>query len=293
MRLAPLLVCLGLCLAGPVAAAPPAITIETPDGGFFQVQTLPFKAGDHWRYLSETRLTEVGGDHPGAQSNNQTFDLEVVRVEADGQPVFRYTLRSVVIVDERQPGIQEIMAAFVGVPVEFRTVNGVYPGVTLNGADVRKQVFANLKTTATDEAGARVALEGLFKDLESRADGLSVWMAGDVNNLAGMHLPRIPNKPFVMPTRTETLADGSTMVADGGMKIDAVDQARCEITYSRNSRFRIAATGYDEALVTQATLAADALPVTLTQTKTRTAPAGYAFRETLTMTRQTAAPGCS
>ncbi|MBI1404715.1 MAG: hypothetical protein GC145_01150 [Caulobacter sp.] len=282
--------CLGLVV--PASAAPPAVRVPAKREDLFAAQSRPFKIGDVFTYRSETQSTETG-DAAGSQTNKAVFDLEVIGLDAASQqPVMRFTLREIAIVDPRQPGIQNIMSAFVGVPVDFNTVNGIHPVDTLNGPAVRRQVFANLGTSPAD-APARAALEGLFGQLEAQPDGVSNWVAADVNTLGGMFQPFIPKKPLTLPTTETTLPDGSVMVRGGSLRIDSVDAALCQVTYSRESQFTVASKGYEEHLQTQASLASDAMPVKLTQTQTKSAPGDYRFKETVTMTRLNAPPGCN
>lgn len=281
-----------LAFCTPALAAPPAVHIPTPKGGLFNVQVRPFKAGDHYSYVSETRSSETGGERPGGQSSRYRFDLDIVSVDAaSGQPVLRYTLREVTIEDPREPGIQQIMNAFVGVPLEFRTVIGLHPGEALNGPAVRAAVTANLRRL-NGAPELQDVLSNLFDHLMNTPEGLPGWMAADVTDLAGMFEPRVPNEPLTLPTIEQRLEDGSTWVRDGTVKVISVDDALCRLTFARLSRTRIAAKGYTEELSTQATAATDGLAVVLTQRQVKSGPDGYAFEENETITRQSAAPGC-
>lgn len=285
-----------LTLGTPSLAAPPAVKIPSPKGGLFNVQVRPFKAGDHYSFVSETSSNETAGSETGGQTGGQSsrlrFDLDILSIDAaTGQPVLRYTLREVSIEDARQPGIQEIMNAFVGVPLEFRTAIGLHPGEALNGPEVRAAALGNLKRLK-GSAELQDILGKLFDDLMATPEGLAAWMAADVTDLAGMFEPRVPNEPLTLPTTQNRLDDGSVMVRDGTVKVISVDDTRCRLTFARWSRTKIAAKGYTEELSTQATAATDGLAVTLTQRQIKAGADGYAYEENETITRQSAAPGC-
>jgi hypothetical protein len=285
-----------LGLVGPSFATPPTVEIPLSREDLFQVQTRPFAPGARYRYLAETRVHEAGGALPATidQTSRTVFEIEIVSIDpASGQPVLRYVLREVTIVDPSQPGIQQIMAALVGVPVEFHTVAGLHTSETLNSPAVRTQVLTNLERAANGDAALLKTMTDLLDQLLKTPEGLSGWMAADVDDLAGMYAPLIPKAPVKVPTATTTLEDGSVMVNDSHMAIVSADSVHCIVTYDRETRIKISSKDYDEVLSSRASLANDGLPVVLTQTETRSAADNYRFRETLTLTRQGPPPGCN
>lgn len=286
----------GLILGTPSLAAPPAVNIPSPKGGLLNVQVRPFKAGDHYSFISRTSSYELQGRETGGRSGGQSsrvgFDLEVLAVDAaTGQLVLRYTPTEMKFEDARQPGIQKLMRAFVDVPLEFRTTIGLHPGEALNGPEVRAAVTANLKRLK-GSAELQEVLDKLFDDLMATPDGLAAWMAADVTDLAGMFEPQVPNEPLTLPSTQHRLDDGSVLVRDGTVKVISVDDSRCRVTFARWSRMKIAAKGYTEELSTQATVATDGLAVTLKQRQFKAGADGYVFEENETITRLSAAPGC-
>jgi len=289
----------GLLTAALLAATPasgqpaPSVELKNPRGGIVETQQRPFRQGDRYRFVSETVSTMTGGDFDGRQTNRQMFDVEVIGGGPDFL-VLRYTLREATIDDPRQPGIDKVLRAMVGVPVEFKAYPSVTPREMVNGEAAKAHFFRNLEQTAPGDSALRKAMEDQFARLEKRPEGLAALFAGDLGVMAGMQIPAITIERTVIPDQIYTPAPGVTVTKKAYLGLENLAAGRCEATYSRGTVSTVtgAPEPQSEDLKTTATLSIhDGWVLRLSEVSIHTVGPATTRRE-LKITRQGDPPGC-
>lgn len=275
-------------LAAPAASAAQVRT----EGPFVDLGAKADRPGDHYRYVSETDFVRTG-DHPGRQVNRFVFDIEVMAVSEDRR-ILRYTLREAAIEDASQPGIQLVMNAWIGIPVDVETHPGYEPYRLLDWAGVRTRLFAALDKAPGLPAGTRGALSTAYDAYEPDSPVLARKVLGDLMALAGMQIPAVPKRRFDLPDESRPMPGGGTLESVASITTDDVDEARCELTFSRDTRRDAVGSPkpFGMRLKTTATMSShDGWVLSLVETETLKTDA-ESSTQTLTIRREGAPPLC-
>lgn len=281
-----------MAAATPVLATPTVGVAPTASQATIDLQARADVAGDRYSFVSEM-LKEVSGSPEATQTNRVAFDLEVVDV-ADGRRILRYTVRSIVVKDASQPGVDAFARAWTGIPIEFEAAPGYHPQRVLNWPRARAAFLAALASDPEAPPGFARQLETYYATQDDSGAGAAVTLLlGDVGVLAGMQLPEIPTARQALPDEARTLAGGA-VVRKAWIAVDTVDTARCEVTFTRTT-FHDAKSGkkaLELDLNTQATLSSHDGWVLKLREREITTIDGRKIDKLLTITRQGEAPGC-
>lgn len=163
--------------------------VQTPEvkTGVLDVQRTADAAGDRRLFVSETELAVLDPGAEGRQINRLRFEIETLAA-APGGLTLRYRLLDASLTDSRNPGLEPLLKAWVGVDVAFSADASGRPIDLMDWPSVRDAYAARLQAVGLDEP-ARVKVLG---DLEMLPAGARVSMIlGDMALLADMQ-PRRP-----------------------------------------------------------------------------------------------------
>ncbi len=153
------------------------------------VQRTADAPGDRRVFVSETELTVTDAGLESRQVNRQRFEIETLAA-APGGLTLRYRLLDAALTDSRDPGLESLLKAWIGVDVAFSADAAGRPIDLMDWSAVRDAYAARLEAAGAD-AGTR---DRVLRDLETLSSEARVAMIlGDVALLADMQ----PRRPLV------------------------------------------------------------------------------------------------
>lgn len=195
-------------------AAPQTPESATPSASVsaLEVQLRPDAVGDRRVFVSETELTAQTGGVEARQVNRQKFELETLAASA-GQMSLRFRLLEAALTDSRDPGLERLLQAWVGVDVVVAADASGRPLAFSDWPSVRSAYLARLGEVGLDQ-GEREAVAAQLDRVPS--DQLLSQLLSDVALLAEMQ-PRqpLPEGRFEQPLQVsgEVSRSGAQSVA--------------------------------------------------------------------------------
>nr|WP_313520514.1 hypothetical protein [Brevundimonas diminuta] len=204
----------------PAAAGPADAPISA-----LEVQRRPDAVGDLRVFVSETELTSYAEGGEARQVNRQKFELETLAASAE-QMTLRFRLLEASLTDSRDPGLERLLQAWVGVDVVVAADASGRPVAFADWPAVREAYRTRLSELGLQQEQGDVLAAGL--DRLPPEDLLSLLLS-DVALLAEMQ-PRQP----LPEGRVEQPVQNTDQVARSGVQSVARTADGCGLLLTRS-----------------------------------------------------------
>lgn len=202
-----------------------AFTAPVEPSAVLEVQRVADAPGDRRVFVSETELAVSNPGIEGRQVNRLRFEIETMSA-APGGLTLRYRLLDASLMDTRNPGLEPLLKAWVGVDVAFSADATGRPIDLMDWPSVRDAYANRLIAAGVDEtARARV-----LSDLETLpAEARVSMILSDVALLADMQ----PRRPLAAGRFDQPIEQQGDLARSATLSVSP-DPDRCSLSLTRS-----------------------------------------------------------